>query len=92
MDLQLFITRLPAAAFFPVLSLGVLAAADAPPQTKYVCGVFLSNRFTYTQAVTLKKDGTYDSSTGASGRYRYDPAAKRVDFEGGALKDVFGRY
>jgi hypothetical protein len=74
-----------------------LSAADAPPSssppaTKYVCGVFLSGRFTYTQALTLKNDGTYLPSVGAGGRYRYDPASKRVEFQGGNLQELFGRY
>ncbi len=68
--------------------------SSAPPATKYVCGVFLNlnGQFTYTQAVVLKKDGTYQPSVGAAGRYRYDAAIKRIDFEGGALKELFGRY
>ena len=68
------------------------AASQTPPTTKYVCGVFLSGRFTYTQAVVLKKDGSYEPSVGASGRYRYDAASKRIEFEGGSFKDLFGRY
>lgn len=64
----------------------------APPAVKYVCGVFLNNVFTYTQAVTLNKDGTYQPSAGAPGRYRYDAASKRIDFEGGKLEGLFGTY
>jgi hypothetical protein len=54
--------------------------------------VFLNNNFTYTQGVTLNTDGSYQTTTGASGRYRYDATAKRIDFAGGALEGKFGRY
>ena len=71
---------------------------DAPsnsaelPITKYVCGVFLSGRFTYTQSVVLNRDGAYQSSSGASGRYSYDAKTERIEFSSGSLKDQFGRY
>ncbi len=76
---------------------GAPGNADAPtsatpPIAKYLCGVFLNNQFTLTQTVTLKRDGAYDMSVGGSGRFRYDAASKRILFDGGPLKDLFGKY
>ncbi|WP_031499914.1 hypothetical protein [Bryobacter aggregatus] len=68
------------------------ARSPAPPTTKYVCGVYLNNNFTYTQAVVLKTDGTYQPSTGPAGRYHFDPGTKRIDFEGGSFQSLFGLY
>src|SRR2546429_48827 len=62
------------------------AASANPPTAKYTCGVFLSGRFTFTQSVTLKPDGTYQTSTGSSGRYQFDAATKNINFTGGALE------
>ena len=68
------------------------AASAAPPIAKYSCGVFLSGNYTFTQSVILNKDGTYKPSVGAAGRYKYDAATKKIEFDGGNLKDLFGRY
>ncbi len=78
-----------------VLHPGVLLAANppaTPPSGKYTCGVFLSGRYTFTQYVTLKDGGSYESSTGASGKFHYDAASKRILFDSGKFQPLFGSY
>jgi len=70
-------------------------AADAPatpPHTKYTCGVFLGGKYTFTQYLTLKDGGNYESSTGVSGKFHYDAASKRILFDSGKYEALFGSY
>src|SRR5260370_23291207 len=64
----------------------------SPPSGKYTCGVFLSGQYTFTQYVTLKDGGAYESSTGATGRFHYDSASKRIVFDTGKFQPLFGSY
>lgn len=57
----------------------------------YGCGVFLSGRYTHTQTITLE-GGRYTTTHGGGGRYTFDPATRRVEFQGGALADQVGRH
>lgn len=71
----------------------IAIAADVPakpPDTKYTCGVFL-RIYMFTQYVTLK-DGVYESSTGAKGKFHYDAATKRIIFDSGKFLPLFGSY
>jgi hypothetical protein len=63
-----------------------------PPNVKYTCGVFLSGRYTFTQYVTLNEGGTYESSTGASGKFHYDAGSRRILFDSGKFQPLFGSY
>lgn len=62
-----------------------------PPNAKYTCGVFLRS-YVFTQYLTLKDNGTYESSTGAAGKFHYDAATKRILFDTGKFQDLFGSY
>lgn len=73
---------------------GVAIAADAPaapPNAKYTCGVFLRT-YVFTQYLTLKAGGTYESSTGATGKFHYDAGSKRISFDSGKFQPLFGSY
>ncbi len=65
---------------------------QTPPPGKYTCGVFLNGQYTFTQYLTLKDSGAYESSTGPTGRSHYDAASKRVIFETGKFEPLFGSY
>jgi hypothetical protein len=87
--------RSVSALLFFALKTGLtLAAAPpaTPPPGKYTCGVFLSGRYTFTQYVTLSGNSLYESSTGVSGKYHYDAAAKRILFDSGKFQPLFGSY
>ena len=82
--------------FAAVLTLlaSIAIAADAPatpPNAKYTCGVFLRT-YVFTQYVTLKAGGTYESSTGATGKFHYDAGSKRISFDSGKFQPLFGSY
>jgi hypothetical protein len=82
------------ATFLIILPAGITIAADAPatpPNTKYTCGVFVQ-RYVFTQYVTLRADGTYESSTGATGKFHYDAGSKRILFDTGKFQALFGSY
>lgn len=71
---------------------GFAASAPAtPPNTKYTCGVFVTS-YTFTQYLTLKDDGTYQSSVGPTGKFHYDAATKRILFDTGKFEPLFGSY
>jgi len=73
---------------------GIAIAADVPatpPNTKYTCGVFLRN-YVFTQYVTLKDGGTYESSTGVTGKFHFDSGSKRIIFDSGKFQPLFGSY
>lgn len=87
-----FSLRLVAAS--TLFQAGFAIAADAPatpPNTKYTCGVFVQS-YVFTQYVTLKDGGTYESSTGATGKFHYDPGTKRILFDSGKFQPLFGSY
>ena len=72
----------------------LVMAADAPatpPNTKYTCGVFVQ-KYLFTQYVTLKDGGTYESSVGPTGKFHYDAASKRLIFDTGKFQGLFGSY
>lgn len=80
-------------AAFLTVAAHVAIAADVPatpPDKKYTCGVFVQN-FVFTQYITLK-DGAYESSTGAKGKFHYDSAKKRILFDSGKFQPLFGSY
>ena len=73
---------------------GIAIAADVPatpPNTKYTCGVFLRS-YVFTQYVTLNAGGTYESSTGATGKFHFDSGSKRIIFDSGKFLPLFGSY
>ena len=77
----------------PLMSTARAAEVPAtPPNTKYTCGVFLSGTYTFTQYVTLKEGGAYESSVAGTGKFHYDTASKRILFDSGKLQPLFGSY
>ncbi len=88
--------RLPLIALLFMLLPGVLVAANlpaTPPFGKYTCGVFLSGgKYMFTQYVTLKDGGSYESSAGPTGKFHYDAASKRILFDSGKFQPLFGSY
>ena len=88
--------RLTLIALLIMLQPGVLVAANVPatpPPGKYTCGVFLSGgTYMFTQYVTLKDGGSYESSAGPTGKYHYDAASKRILFDSGKFEPLFGSY
>ena len=77
-----------------LLLAGIAIAADVPatpPNVKYTCGVFLQT-YVFTQYVTLKAGGTYESSTGATGKFHFDAGSKRIIFDSGKFEPLFGSY
>ncbi|HEY6389755.1 MAG TPA: hypothetical protein VIX89_00680 [Bryobacteraceae bacterium] len=73
---------------------GLAIAADVPatpPNTKYTCGVFLRS-YVFTQYVTLKAGGTYESSTGPTGKFHFDSGSKLIIFDSGKFQPLFGSY
>lgn len=66
-------------------------AAATPPHTKYTCGVFVQS-YVFTQYLTLKDDGTYESSVGLTGKFHYDAGSKRILFDSGKFAPLFGSY
>jgi hypothetical protein len=83
------------AALLSVLTLCTAIAANVPatpPSGKYTCGVFLSGRYTFTQYLTLKDAGAYESSTGPTGRFHYETGSKRILFDSGKFQSLFGSY
>mgnify|MGYP000066257117 CR=1 FL=1 len=56
----------------------------------YGCGVYLSGRYTPTQRITIE-GGRYTTTQGSGGTYTFDAAARRVQFQGGALADQEGQ-
>src|SRR5947209_14936337 len=77
-----------------ILSASTAVSADVPatpPNGKYTCGVFLRT-YVFTQYVTLKDSGMYESSTGAAGKFHYDAASKRILFDSGPFEPLFGSY
>ncbi|MDQ6760093.1 MAG: hypothetical protein M3Z32_09545 [Acidobacteriota bacterium] len=86
-----FTCRLAALA---LLGTGIALSEDAqagPPHTKYTCGVFVQS-YVFTQYLTLKDDGTYESSIGPTGKFHYDAASKRILFDSGKFEPLFGSY
>ena len=82
------------AIILTALPMSIAMAADAPatpPNQKYTCGVFVQ-KYVFTQYVTLKEGGTYESSTGATGKFHYDAASKRILFDTGKFEPLFGSY
>jgi len=75
-----------------VSSVAPTVADDAPPLGKYACGVFLSGKYIFTQYVTLKAGGEYESSTSGTGKYKYTAATKHMEFTSGKLQSSFGSY
>ena len=84
MTLALVLTAVSASIAFPA------EAPATPPNQKYTCGVFVQ-KYVFTQYVTLK-DGAYESSTGATGKFHYDAALKRIIFDTGKFEPLFGSY
>ena len=66
-------------------------APATPPNAKYTCGVFVTG-YLFTQYLTLKEGGTYESSVGPTGKFHYDPASKRILFDSGKYEPLFGSY
>ena len=82
------------AGLMTLLQVSIAFAADVPatpPNQKYTCGVFVQS-YVFTQYVTLKDGGTYESSTGATGKFHYDSASKRIIFDSGKFEPLFGSY
>ena len=43
--------------------------------------MFLSGGYVFVQYVTLKDDGTYESSVGPTGKFHFDAGTKRILFD-----------
>lgn len=69
----------------------LLGTGGGPASGTYGCGVFLSGRYTPTQTITLE-GGRYTTTHGRGGRYTFDAATRRVEFQGGALADQVGQH
>jgi hypothetical protein len=84
-------TSRPDAARAATPAAPLLGAGRGLATGTYGCGVFLSGRYTHTQTITLE-GGRYTTTHGSGGRYSFDAATGRVEFQGGALADQVGRY
>ena len=77
-----------------LLKTALVMAADppaTPPNIKYTCGVFVQT-YVFTQYLTLKDGGTYESSVGPTGKFHYDAGSKRLIFDTGKFQGLFGSY